>query len=128
MTKLYKPIGDRTLWPIGSVFISVVETNPSTWFGGTWEAIEGKFLLACNTTYSAGSTGGSSTNDLSGTIHYANSNYGLQQGSSAYADRQITGISVRSGSSEQDYSPLKSVNNMPPYQYRYVGIGQPDFN
>lgn len=47
------------IYPVGSVYISVVSTNPSTFFGGTWEAIEGQFLLGCNSTYAAGTTGGS---------------------------------------------------------------------
>ena len=32
-------------YPIGSIFLSVNNTNPSQWFGGTWEQIKGRFLL-----------------------------------------------------------------------------------
>ena len=49
------------IYPIGSIYMSVNSTNPSTLFGGTWEQITGKFLLACDTTYTAGSTGGNAT-------------------------------------------------------------------
>ena len=48
-------------YPIGSIYISVNSTNPSTYFGGTWEQIKDRFLLCCGSTYSAGSTGGSAT-------------------------------------------------------------------
>ena len=41
--------------------MSVNNTNPSTLFGGTWEQIQGQFLLACDSTYTNGSTGGSSS-------------------------------------------------------------------
>lgn len=50
--------------PIGSVYISVSSTNPSTYFGGTWEQIKDKFLLCCGSTYSAGSTGGEASHKL----------------------------------------------------------------
>lgn len=52
------------LYPIGSIYMSMNNTNPSTLFGGTWEAISGKFLLAADTTYTAGSTGGEATHAL----------------------------------------------------------------
>jgi len=51
-------------YPIGSIYLSVNSTNPSTLFGGTWEAIQDKFLLSAGTIYSAGTTGGEATHTL----------------------------------------------------------------
>lgn len=48
MTKLYRPVGDKTLWPIGSIYLTVNDKNPSTYFGGTWEKISGGFLWGCD--------------------------------------------------------------------------------
>lgn len=35
------------IYPIGSIYMSMNETNPSILFGGTWERISGRFLLGC---------------------------------------------------------------------------------
>jgi len=51
-------------YPIGSIYISVNSTNPSTYFGGSWTQIKDRFLLACGSTYSNGSTGGEATHKL----------------------------------------------------------------
>lgn len=51
-------------YPIGSIYLSVNNTNPETIFGGKWEQIKDKFLLACGSTYSNGSTGGEATHKL----------------------------------------------------------------
>ena len=64
-----KPASDYLLksevYPVGSIYISLNSTNPSSIFGGTWEAIQGKFLLgAYGNTYQAGSTGGEATHTL----------------------------------------------------------------
>lgn len=53
-----------SIYPIGSIYMSVSNTNPSTLFGGTWEQIKDKFLLACGDTYTNGSTGGEATHTL----------------------------------------------------------------
>jgi hypothetical protein len=45
-TKLYRPVGNKTLWPIGSVYLSVSSKSPATLFGGTWEQISGYYLYA----------------------------------------------------------------------------------
>ncbi len=38
------------VYPVGSIYMSVNDTNPATIFGGTWEKIEGRFLLGSGTT------------------------------------------------------------------------------
>lgn len=48
-------------FPIGYIYLSTSNTNPSTYFDGTWEQIKDKFLLTAGDSYSAGSTGGSAT-------------------------------------------------------------------
>lgn len=52
------------IYPVGSIYMSVNSTNPSTFFGGTWEQIKDKFLLSCGDTYANGSTGGEATHTL----------------------------------------------------------------
>lgn len=57
------------LYPVGSIYMSVVNTDPSTFIGGTWVQIQDTFLLAAGNTYSAGNSGGSTehTHDISHT-------------------------------------------------------------
>ena len=52
------------IYPVGSIYMSVNSTNPSTLFGGTWEQIKDRFLLSCGNTYANGSTGGEATHTL----------------------------------------------------------------
>ena len=52
------------MFPIGYIYMSTVNTNPQTFFGGTWEKIEGKFLLGASAEYPVGSTGGEATHTL----------------------------------------------------------------
>ena len=69
----YAPMLDtmKKVYPVGSIYMSTVSTNPATLFGfGTWEAMPaGRVLLAqgkssWGTTYNAGSTGGEATHTL----------------------------------------------------------------
>lgn len=52
------------IYPIGSIYMSVNSTNPSELFGGEWERIQDRFLLASGTTYANGSIGGEATHTL----------------------------------------------------------------
>lgn len=47
------------VYPVGSIYMSVNDTDPSLLFHGTWERIKDRFLLAAGDAYAAGSTGGS---------------------------------------------------------------------
>lgn len=50
-----------TIYPIGSIYLSVTDTNPSTLFGGVWEQIKDKFLLGSGDSHANGTIGGSET-------------------------------------------------------------------
>lgn len=52
------------IYPVGSIYMSVNSTSPATLFGGTWEPISGRFLLAAGGGYSAGDTGGEAFHTL----------------------------------------------------------------
>ena len=52
------------IYPVGSIYMSINDTNPSILFHGTWERIKDRFLLASGDTYSAGSTGGEANHTL----------------------------------------------------------------
>ena len=52
------------IYPVGSIYMSANDTSPSTLFGGKWERIKDRFLLAAGDTYSAGSIGGEAAHKL----------------------------------------------------------------
>lgn len=50
--------------PVGSIYQTISPENPAVTFGGgTWERIEGRFIMGASDTYPAGSTGGSATHE-----------------------------------------------------------------
>ena len=48
----------NAVYPVGSIYMSINATNPSTLFGGQWEQLKDKFLLGCGDIYQNGTTGG----------------------------------------------------------------------
>lgn len=119
----YTAINNAEIYPVGSIYISVNSTNPSTYFGGTWERIQDTFLLAAGSTYSAGSTGGEATHTL--TVSEMPSHrhtLGSTNGSVGYTETVSLGNS--SQASHTSYSSFvgggQAHNNMPPYLAVYV--------
>lgn len=55
----------KTFWdkcyPIGTYFWSSINTNPAEYFGGVWEQVKDRFILAAGDSYGAGGIGGSAT-------------------------------------------------------------------
>lgn len=112
-------------YPVGSIYLSVNSTNPGTIFGGAWEQIKDRFLLACGNTYSNGSTGGESTHKL--TVDempsHKHTNWTAQGGSWA---RETMCCGNTTDHSMADYNNTsyaggnKAHNNMPPYLAVYV--------
>lgn len=60
------------MYPVGSIYINVNNTNPSTFFGGTWVQIEDSFLLSAGNTYTGGNTGGAASTSYTpaGTVDF----------------------------------------------------------
>ena len=58
----------KTIYPVGSIYVSVDSSDPNNLFGGTWVAVsEGQVLTGHSTsdaTFTAGNTGGNSTFSL----------------------------------------------------------------
>lgn len=55
-----------SVYPVGSIYMSVNNTNPGTLFGGTWTQITGRFLYATNNSIQTG--GGNVTGSTALTI------------------------------------------------------------
>lgn len=49
------------IYPVGSYYFSDYPTSPAELFGGTWEPITDKFILAAGSVYAAGTSGGNAT-------------------------------------------------------------------
>lgn len=119
---------DRT-YPVGSIYISTVETSPADLFGGTWQRLKDRFLLAAGDTYTAGRTGGSSV-----TYHRHESNTGIADGY-IYADVKNGDMteSVKAGQAYAVKAEASTItttvrsntdgtylDNMPPYLAVYM--------
>ena len=52
------------IYPVGAIYLSTAATNPAILFGGVWQAIEDRFLLAAGTAHAALSTGGEASHTL----------------------------------------------------------------
>lgn len=92
------------IWPVGSIYLSTVSTNPSTFLGGTWAAIEGRFLVGAGTDFAAGTTGGQKTMGVQ-TCGEEATGYGLTQ-AGGFTDRVIVNANGYTG---KNISPYLSV-------------------
>ena len=52
------------IYPVGSIYMSANDTSPSILFGGEWERIKDRFLLAAGNKYSVRSAGGEAEHKL----------------------------------------------------------------
>lgn len=115
------------VYPVGSIYMAVVSTDPGTLFGGTWAQIKDRFLLADGDTYDAGNTGGASTHKHLGTT--GRNSDGDRQGyiatngsATGSVDAYRTSIVDNSGSSASNITVPYTGNasSMPPYLVVYI--------
>ena len=130
------------IYPVGSIYMSVNSTSPEVLFGGTWEQVQGRFLLGMSSSYPAGSQGGEATHTLTeaempsheghlsagfvGTVPQGKGNYkgflnldkmtaygDVGRGWNVYAGNEMHPASEAVGGGQAH-------NNMPPYLSVYI--------
>lgn len=131
------------VYPIGSIYMNVNSTNPGTLFGGTWEQIQGKFLLGMSSSYPAGSQGGEASHTLTtaeipshghnpanepGYFGFITNSpkafivgdMGTQSGTGRYYPYSTAAFDVSRNTLTGTTGGGKSHNNMPPYLSIYI--------
>lgn len=88
------------IYPVGSIYISAKSTNPAILFGGTWEQIQGRFLLGRSSSYPVGSMGGEAEHTLTSNEIPNHSHYLGQQGNTS---RMLPTNNATSDPSLEDY-------------------------
>lgn len=118
----------EAVYPVGSIYMSVNNVSPATLFGGTWKAIQGKFLLGANSsTYKAGSTGGEAAHTLTESempshkhsIWFPNDG-GEQSAAIGYPDAGSKNTYYAEASKTSGTGGGAAHNNMPPYLAVYI--------
>lgn len=110
------------VYPVGSIYMSAVETDPAMLFGfGTWARILDRFLLAAGDVYEAGSTGGEESHVLTVGEMPEHSHRLLFQSEklAAGSDYSRVGGTYQSGVVESTGGG-QAHNNMPPYVAVYI--------
>lgn len=122
------------IYPIGSIYLSVSSANPQTLFGGTWEQVKDRFLLAAGSAYAAGETGGAATVSLSTAnlpAHTHKLNLAKRQKFLSSGTTSTYVLVDSTDTTSTNYAPLNNGtttsagsgtahNNMPPYLAVYV--------
>lgn len=120
------------IYPVGAIYISTASTSPASVFGGTWERIQDRFLLAAGSSYTAGATGGSATHTLT-VAQIPSHDHGPAGDAWAYTMMDQVSTTYQATDSGVDpYSWVKGYsktgatgggaahNNMPPYLAVYI--------
>lgn len=114
--------------PVGSLYISENATSPAELYGGTWERIEGRFIMGASDTYPAGSTGGSATHtqtvgEMARHSHTMDlSNAGIDDNEYEYTvsysrNKKITIAATRALQANGGNNPMNILN---PYYSAYI--------
>ena len=118
-------------YPVGSIYMSVVETSPASLFGGTWEILNDVFLLAAGSYANAGTFGGAASVALKAS-ELPDHRHGVYVRSDSGSYTSSEAIVANSYSYEKDgkANPSWMVtsaglngeahNNMPPYLAVYM--------
>jgi len=75
------------IYPMGSIYMSVLNVSPATILGGTWVALQDRFLIGASSSYPVNATGGATAVATPVHRHYAEDMKAQIGASSGRADR-----------------------------------------
>lgn len=123
-------VRDGCIFPVGFIVQLTVDTDPAEHFGGKWQRIKGRFLLAADEeTYPAGSTGGEAKHTLTveempAHSHVTSMAFDGGRGSSSPASGTLQWLLKLGnnfyGDRTQNTGDGQPHNNMPPYRSVYI--------
>jgi hypothetical protein len=115
----------NSVYPVGSIYMSMKPTSPASFIGGTWLPITNEFLFASGSVYAAGETGGeySHTLTMAELPNHAHAIHGVNAGISPIGGGTDHTFSVSYASLNEWSSTVGGDmphNNMPPYLVVYM--------
>lgn len=135
-TKKFISILFLLMHPKGALFGSNDPTSPAELYGGTWERIEGKFIMGASDSYPAGSTGGEAEHtltrselprireQLTGLTAYSANVVGTDKVLSLVEENTRSNVqpgnSVKYASLTMSLGDSQPHNNIPPYYSVYI--------
>lgn len=120
--QLQEAIDTMTVYPVGSIYISVNSTSPAILFGGTWEILNDVFLLAAGSYANAGTFGGEASHTLT-VDEMPSHSHGVPLLPGNDAGTEWVGKSGTAASKRRwsdNYGGGLAHNNMPPYMAVYM--------
>lgn len=114
------------VYPVGSIYLSTVDSSPGLFIGGSWERLKDTFLLGAGDTYTAGDTGGEAThtltvNEIPSHRHYTNL---FKAGQAMNGQSSVFDFYVQQAGTTNYYTSYEgnsqAHNNMPPYTVVYM--------
>lgn len=112
--------------PIGSLYWSENPTDPAELFGGTWERVKDKFILAAGDEFSSGDSGGEAEVTLTVETMPNHSHVLAWDNEGAASPSSGSGVLMKPQGSDTLYAYQsgyagegKPHNNMPPYEVYY---------
>ena len=111
-------------FPVGAIYMSYTSTSPASFIGGSWAQIQGRFLLAAGSGYTATKTGGETEHTLTVNEMPSHTHYVYGSG----WDSRFDGLGGSVMESCEPNRPAQTSsagggqahNNMPPYLVVYI--------
>ena len=115
-----EPVYPCSYYPIGSIYLSLNDVNPSTYFGGTWELIKDRFLIGAGNSYKAGTIGGSQNHRHDFKIGHRMNYYEIMCDNYANQGHNQSGGGTLTESIRYSIGDTDLSSSLPPYLAVYI--------